>query len=331
MKKFLVILMVVAMVSVLFVGCTTPPTPDPDPTPDPVPVVTAAEAVAAVKDAAIVLDLAVLTEAGDIVAFLDALADTNFTGYDAANDNAYVAAAIVGSFSAVTTVALVNTAVAAVNTAATAVTTTAAANIAAVAADKADLTLAYGGATAATVIADIVLPALGGSGSTITWVSANVAVTNAGVVTRPIYSAGNKTGNIVATITKGAATDTKTFTVIVLKKDFTATIGAFATRAVIITPTVATGYLVTDFVTGDFDMDTGTAGVQSALTFNGVIYTVLYTSPAYTVTATSNITSVWPAVTRTITLTKDGKVITFTLSIQAAATIGDSGDFIITQ
>jgi len=39
MKKFLVILMVLAMASVLFVGCTTPPTPDPDPDPTPTPVV----------------------------------------------------------------------------------------------------------------------------------------------------------------------------------------------------------------------------------------------------------------------------------------------------
>ena len=37
MKKFLVILMVVAMASVLFVGCTTPPTPEPEPEPTPTP------------------------------------------------------------------------------------------------------------------------------------------------------------------------------------------------------------------------------------------------------------------------------------------------------
>jgi len=37
MKKFLVILMVVAMASVLFVGCTTPPTPEPEPEPEPTP------------------------------------------------------------------------------------------------------------------------------------------------------------------------------------------------------------------------------------------------------------------------------------------------------
>jgi len=39
MKKFLVILMVVAMASVLFVGCTTPPTPEPEPEPTPTPSV----------------------------------------------------------------------------------------------------------------------------------------------------------------------------------------------------------------------------------------------------------------------------------------------------
>jgi len=43
MKKFLVILMVLAMASVLFVGCTTPPTPtpEPEPTPTPTPIVSA--------------------------------------------------------------------------------------------------------------------------------------------------------------------------------------------------------------------------------------------------------------------------------------------------
>ena len=40
MKKFLVILMVVAMASVLFVGCTTPPTPEPEPEPTPTPTPT---------------------------------------------------------------------------------------------------------------------------------------------------------------------------------------------------------------------------------------------------------------------------------------------------
>jgi len=50
MKKFLIILMVLAMASVLFVGCTTPPTPTPTPTPDPA-TVSATPALASVYNA----------------------------------------------------------------------------------------------------------------------------------------------------------------------------------------------------------------------------------------------------------------------------------------
>jgi len=45
MKKFLIILMVLAMASVLFVGCTTPPTPTPTPTPTPDPATVSATPV----------------------------------------------------------------------------------------------------------------------------------------------------------------------------------------------------------------------------------------------------------------------------------------------
>jgi len=83
-------------------------------------------AVAAVAAAAIVLDLAVWTTAADISTFLNALANAAFTGYTAANDAAYVAAAVASSFSAVTTVTAVNTAVTTVNTAQTAIVTAAA-------------------------------------------------------------------------------------------------------------------------------------------------------------------------------------------------------------
>jgi len=323
MKKFLVILMVLAMASVLFVGCTTPPVPDPDPDPDPVvPVVTAAETVAAVKDAALVLDLAVLTEAGDIVAFLDALADTNFTGYLAANDNAYVAAAIVGSFSAVTTVALVNTAVTAVNTAVTAAATTVAANIAAVAADKADVAIAYAaGETAAAVKTALTFVAPATNLSTITWsAAANSAVSNTGAVTRPIYSAGNTVGNIVATITKGAATDTVTFNVTVLKKDFTVAAGVAPLLTFTITPD---GYvLLTDFAAAN---STFAANSLAALNVNGVISTITYVAATgvgtVAITGTAAITAA--ASTRIINVIKDGKTVTKTLSIPAV-TAGDT-------
>lgn len=65
--------------------------------------------------------------------------------------------------------------------------------------------------------------ATGGQGSTITWNSANTAVTNVGVVTRAVT---NTTGNLTATLTQGGITDTAVFSVTVLAKTFTLTADA---------------------------------------------------------------------------------------------------------
>ena len=75
---------------------------------------TSAAAIAAVRNAAVVLNyLGDYATAGDVNAFLDALADTNFTGYESANDVEYVAA--VANFTSATTVASVDAAILAVN------------------------------------------------------------------------------------------------------------------------------------------------------------------------------------------------------------------------
>ena len=58
----------------------------------------------------------------------------------------------------------------------------------------------------------------GGAGSTISWASNNTAIaTTTSVVTRPAYGAGNATVTLTATITKGSASDTKTFSVTVIE------------------------------------------------------------------------------------------------------------------
>ncbi|MDS1029691.1 Ig-like domain-containing protein [Bacillota bacterium LX-D] len=81
---------------------------------------------------------------------------------------------------------------------------------ASVAADKAALNLTYSGT------GNLVLPATGANGSTITWNSNTPAIiNNAGVVTR---STADNTDDVVvmtATITKGSVTDTKTFNITV--------------------------------------------------------------------------------------------------------------------
>lgn len=63
------------------------------------------------------------------------------------------------------------------------------------------------------------LPSSGANGSIITWVSSNPAVVaNDGqVVNRPAYEYGNATVVMTATITKGSASDTKSFTLTITK------------------------------------------------------------------------------------------------------------------
>ena len=62
-----------------------------------------------------------------------------------------------------------------------------------------------------------ILPTAGANGTTITWQSANSAITNTGVVTRPSSDASDATGVLTATITKGTATDMVVFDITVLK------------------------------------------------------------------------------------------------------------------
>ncbi|MCR4431500.1 MAG: S-layer homology domain-containing protein [Tepidanaerobacteraceae bacterium] len=85
----------------------------------------------------------------------------------------------------------------------------------AVAADKEALTFnVIKGANTApdNITSDLVLPASGASGTTITWESSDTSVIgNDGKVTRPSYSQGDKHVTLTATISKGAAIDTKTF------------------------------------------------------------------------------------------------------------------------
>jgi len=87
----------------------------------------------------------------------------------------------------------------------------------AVASAKAALEIGYGsGDSETSVTQDLTLPATGASGTTITWSSSDPTVIAAnGAVTRPSFTAGDKTVTLTATIKKGTATETKAFTVTV--------------------------------------------------------------------------------------------------------------------
>ncbi|RXT04584.1 hypothetical protein EIZ39_20435 [Ammoniphilus sp. CFH 90114] len=93
----------------------------------------------------------------------------------------------------------------------------------AVANAKGALAVGYAaGDSASGVTQDLTLATMGADGTTITWSTDNSAVIAAdGTISRPAYSAGDATVTLTATITKGAAIETKTFVVKVLKQSQT--------------------------------------------------------------------------------------------------------------
>jgi len=83
---------------------------------------------------------------------------------------------------------------------------------------KASLAITYGGSdTASSVTVNLAsLPATSSSGTTVSWATNDAAhVTAAGIVTRPTFAGGDTTVILIATISKGSVTDTKTFTITV--------------------------------------------------------------------------------------------------------------------
>ncbi|VDG99193.1 Uncharacterised protein [Lysinibacillus sphaericus] len=154
------------------------------------------------------------------------------------------------------------------------------------------------------------------TGSAISWASTNPAVSTTGIVTRPIFSAGDATGNLTATITKGTATDTKVFAVTVLKKNFAVGGETVADETFTVTPD---GYALADFsaAAGSIEFTGGTTATTWVI--DGLTYTLSYANSTgvATVDVTGTATAGTAATTKDITVTKDGKVETVTLSIPA--------------
>ncbi|MDA8443280.1 MAG: cadherin-like beta sandwich domain-containing protein, partial [Peptococcaceae bacterium] len=97
----------------------------------------------------------------------------------------------------------------------------------AVAADKANLAIGYApGDSVSSVTQNLTLPATGANGTAIVWGSSDTSVINpsgtTGSVTRPGYFNGDDQVTLTATISKGSATDTQTFTVNVKAQPYVA-------------------------------------------------------------------------------------------------------------
>ena len=78
------------------------------------------------------------------------------------------------------------------------------------------------GDSASSVTGNLTLPTTGLHGTTLSWdASALSSVDNSGTVTRPSYSSGNESGNLVVTVSKGSEIQRRNFSITVLRRALT--------------------------------------------------------------------------------------------------------------
>jgi uncharacterized protein (TIGR02145 family) len=96
----------------------------------------------------------------------------------------------------------------------------------AVSADESQLVITYApGDSASSVTGNVVLPATGLNGSTISWATDNESrITIEGIVSRPAASSGDASVKLTATILKGIASIVKVFTLTVKNESYTGNI-----------------------------------------------------------------------------------------------------------
>lgn len=204
------------------------------------------------------------------------------------------------------------------------VTAITATNLADSAAALGDLATAQAAANAAVptyngTAANVTLPATQ-NGQAVTWTSGTpLTITNAGAVTRPIYSAGDASVNMTASVTVNGQTATKVHAVVVNKKDFA--VGAntpAANNTFKITPD---GYALTDFgaATSSIEFTGGTTATTWII--DDLTYTLSYenTTGVATVAVTGTATTGTGATTKAITVKKDGQTKNLTLNIPVIA------------
>ncbi|WP_308637869.1 immunoglobulin-like domain-containing protein [Paenibacillus silvisoli] len=197
----------------------------------------------------------------------------------------------------------------------------------AVNAAKSTLAITYGGTdTASNVTQAVTLPTTGQNGTTVTWSSDTPAtITTSGAVTRPVYGAGNATVTLTATITKGTASETKTFTLTVpeLVQTDAEAVSTAKSTLVITYGGSDSATSVTQALTLPTTGLNGTTISWSSDAPSTISTTGAVTRPAYgagnaTVTLTATITKGTASETKTFTLTVPELVQTDAEAVSAA-------------
>jgi hypothetical protein len=182
----------------------------------------------------------------------------------------------------------------------------------AVASAKTALAVGYTGSdTSSSVTQNVTLATTGTDGTTVSWSSGNTAVIAAdGTVTRPSYTAGNAAVTLTATIKKGTATETKTFTLTVVKLAQTdeEAVASAKTALVVGYAGSDTASSVTQNVTLSETGTDGTtvswsSGNTAVIAADGTVTRPSYTAGNTTVALTATISKNGTTGTKTFTLT----------------------------
>jgi|GEM_PF-1841295 len=145
------------------------------------------------------------------------------------------------------------------------------------------------------VTGNLALPTTGLHGTTVSWASANTAINNAGVVTRPAATAGNATGTLTATISRGGVTATVSFNPVV-----TAQVAALLAITVLSSPAggtasanhtqaaMGTTITLTATARANYDFVNWTASPAVAITGATNLTGATFSMPDHPVTITAN-------------------------------------------
>ena len=158
---------------------------------------------------------------------------------------------------------------------------------------------------------NITLPTTGKNNAKITWTSNNAAISNTGVVTRPVYPAGDVRVTLTATLTlEGAKPLTKRFTVIVKATEATTEqLLAEAKEALTLNVREVTENITLP-TTGKNNAKITWASDNNALTNTGVVTRPAYNEEDVDVTLTATITINGKSVTKEFTLTVKAEEVT---------------------
>lgn len=132
--------------------------------------------------------------------------------------------------------------------------------------------IANGNENLDSIESNLLLPTKGEGGATIEWQSENTNfVTNSGEVIRPTYEQGNVTIKLTATITSGDVSNTKEFSVTILKKEQT-TEGYLETLWASYQPQVLNSNADKEHITTDLYLPASEPGVSIVMTSNDAVH-----------------------------------------------------------